>query len=1830
MPMVELLETLVDAMSYGEKVIEKMREIGRVVQNSERVRETFVACEKIEQEMIRINDRAQKLRDLWEQKKSRLDWTIRVGHVYGKLKEIEQWVTDMKARLQNEDLGDSEMSAELLLNEVRKILDEAKPVNESLLNLQAELESLTSKGESEAAKLKSDLDDLVCKFEEICSKLRNRHHLLEMSILFFSSAALATNELSAIEQELRSLSLSRRTALLSQRQSELLAKANECGNPAIAVGRTLMQSVPEHSCRGVSAKVKEMEERLFYIASLCKMCEEENAARNLFNVEFMTKYNALNSWLLSKQSSILNTFSGFGSNSLSVENFQRCHRNFQLDFKNKEPEYEAFLNLTRHVQSTLGSEYSAEAASKCDDITKLWKRLTSAIEVRLTLSECYLEFLQAVEKLRSEMLNLKSTASTMTLDRVDDVTSTFESGLRHARSSLMDLKSVIARFCDDSSAMAADPMMDVNTCKLYMEAEWSKLESELETIRKTVEAYKGKLIDEKELHRRWNDVQEEIGNLIQSSHELQQLAISKFSQIDQSPALVGSRHEDILNTIVPEMKRIYHSLSNAILMAKSLSSNAKADIHYKSSIDRYAHAQEQVENFMRSLEVLCALTATFLKNFSQVDEWIFKIEKEDAEALSFLSAEMVDSFCSRRRAALQTLDELMTLLNNEAEEILHRAHQPDVPLELQSSCERLVQMLKSRRLKFDELRFNEQRVAKVTFFQDIYNDAKTVTMTMLEINEKVVEMNSRVELSKEVINTLERDFNSLTRDVRMIADKRDNLLRRARDSDSLPPFVTDQLSEMERTWTLLNNNLQQVNERLNAASTCWTLIEEIEAWVQELTEYFIQVGKEVAKCRTSDQVQQLSDQFNRFAEQQQKVHDDKLQRLRNAAKQLYGKECEHRIQRYTKQYKEIVHSFNLIKDQLSEMTKDLLRKEEMERMKPPLFVVPLTETTVNEHSDVTLSCEVTGYPFPTVAWQKDSKPVSAVHCIAAIEDRKCLLTIPHATCAETGNYSCIATNKVGSDVTKARLTVKGKILAIGAPVMISAIVSKEVVKAIAPKFVKALTNGIADRGSGHVFNCTFFGVPSPSARWFKNGVPIDSGVNYEIFSGEDWSKLLISNVTSLDVGQFTCEIENEAGKAVSTASLQLTEPPPQPVVSPPSISVNLTTDQVESFATEVTERPQPVVSWKRPIQLVDDTAKRAFVDEQVSLTATKTTATSEGKYESVGETFVRQAVSSSMVTVNESVVHTVTILEGSLDRLPQLPVVTMQMNSVSVPEGRPVELICTVNPIDDVQICWYKDDHLLTESHHVQFWRADDRVALRLPTAELSDAGLYRCVAKGPSGQSAATAQLNVLAVMKVSKPPPQPPSFVQKINSQVIVEGNRIMMELKVVGTPPIDVTWLRNDVPIVATPDINIIKDGSGWHRLVLNNVAKSQAGLYTAVARNCCGEARCQATLQVNARPQQFIQTTATTIYQDVETRSHEFQVGKAPEIIRHLRSVCAPLGTKVTFECTVVGSPTPVVNWLFNKQPLVSSSWCQISTDGGERHMLTIREFKPEHVGLYDVVAENKYGSTMSSGRLQEQAAEEKKPVRRIQIADQRAPSEVAIEPPHFVQPLESRAVYEQEEVRFEGILTGTPEIKTVWLKDGQVIADRTHRVEFDKGKAILCIDKADFHHAGRYSCRADNAAGTAISSAVLTVKAQSTPPDFISHLISQELCEGEQLCWEVNVSGLPVPVVKWFRNGDEITSCPEFQIINRGNGIHALLVPCVQLEDTGTYTLVAENCSGEARSTADLIVRKQGDQLSRVSGCTSHVFEQDVQVDMQTSSFLAGQMLLSSSPYGFSS
>jgi hypothetical protein len=96
-------------------------------------------------------------------------------------------------------------------------------------------------------------------------------------------------------------------------------------------------------------------------------------------------------------------------------------------------------------------------------------------------------------------------------------------------------------------------------------------------------------------------------------------------------------------------------------------------------------------------------------------------------------------------------------------------------------------------------------------------------------------------------------------------------------------------------------------------------------------------------------------------------------------------------------------------------------------MRPPRFVVPLAQNTrADESGTVQLTGKLEGYPFPTVSWFKDGKPLPASTRLVTnynMSSGLVSLKINDVQLGDTGNYTVFAANKVGQDQTYGSLSV---------------------------------------------------------------------------------------------------------------------------------------------------------------------------------------------------------------------------------------------------------------------------------------------------------------------------------------------------------------------------------------------------------------------------------------------------------------------------------------------------------------------------------------------------------------------------------------------------------------------------------------------------------------------------------------------------------------------------------------------------------------------------------------------------------------------------------------
>jgi hypothetical protein len=84
---------------------------------------------------------------------------------------------------------------------------------------------------------------------------------------------------------------------------------------------------------------------------------------------------------------------------------------------------------------------------------------------------------------------------------------------------------------------------------------------------------------------------------------------------------------------------------------------------------------------------------------------------------------------------------------------------------------------------------------------------------------------------------------------------------------------------------------------------------------------------------------------------------------------------------------------------------------------------------VQEGEASSLSCKAEGNPLPTVQWYKDDICIdNNPQYQITYNNGDALLNIEHTSTSLGGKYTCVATNRLGSDSTSSKLFVNGKYL----------------------------------------------------------------------------------------------------------------------------------------------------------------------------------------------------------------------------------------------------------------------------------------------------------------------------------------------------------------------------------------------------------------------------------------------------------------------------------------------------------------------------------------------------------------------------------------------------------------------------------------------------------------------------------------------------------------------------------------------------------------------------------------------------------------------------------
>lgn len=98
----------------------------------------------------------------------------------------------------------------------------------------------------------------------------------------------------------------------------------------------------------------------------------------------------------------------------------------------------------------------------------------------------------------------------------------------------------------------------------------------------------------------------------------------------------------------------------------------------------------------------------------------------------------------------------------------------------------------------------------------------------------------------------------------------------------------------------------------------------------------------------------------------------------------------------------------------------------LETGQAPKFDVRLEPVTVSEGEKLSLKCQISGSTPITIQWLKDRRELkSSGNTKITFVGGKASLEISSVAKTDAGDYLCKASNAVGSDFCKAKVTVKG-------------------------------------------------------------------------------------------------------------------------------------------------------------------------------------------------------------------------------------------------------------------------------------------------------------------------------------------------------------------------------------------------------------------------------------------------------------------------------------------------------------------------------------------------------------------------------------------------------------------------------------------------------------------------------------------------------------------------------------------------------------------------------------------------------------------------------------
>ncbi|XP_030585819.1 LOW QUALITY PROTEIN: contactin-3 [Archocentrus centrarchus] len=476
---------------------------------------------------------------------------------------------------------------------------------------------------------------------------------------------------------------------------------------------------------------------------------------------------------------------------------------------------------------------------------------------------------------------------------------------------------------------------------------------------------------------------------------------------------------------------------------------------------------------------------------------------------------------------------------------------------------------------------------------------------------------------------------------------------------------------------------------------------------------------------------------------------------------------------------------------LAACTEDVIFQGPRWRTEPSDLILPINSP---DHQ-ATITCEAEGSPPPQYRWSLNGTLIDLGNDYRRHMSGGSLIISNLDKDQDTGVYQCTAFNTWGSILSR-RASLQFAYL-----------------DNFKTQSVRSAVN--VREGQGVVLLC---GPPPHSGEltfaWIFNEYPHFVQQDSRRFISQETGSLYIAKVERSDVGNYTCVVNNTV-----TREKILSSPTPLVLRSDgvmgeyePKIEVHFPDSvpaakesavKLECFALG---NPVPEISWRRTSG-VPFPSKVKMKNSNAVLEIPNFQQEDAGTYECMAENRRGKNAARGRISFHakphwlQTMADTALSIEGNLF------------------------WECKASGKPKPSYSWLKNGEQVMADSRVQI----ENGAVSISSLNLSDSGMYQCVAENKHGIIYSSAQLMVLA---------SPPSFSKSPLRALLKarSGSEVTLECKPQASPPAISLWKKGNEILQRTERITLLPDGT----LKIANVTKRDAASYTCIAKNQFGTA------------------------------------------------------------------------------------------------------------------------------------------------------------------------------------------------------------------------------------------------------------------------------------------------------------------------------------------------------------------------------------------------------